>query len=128
MSEQRTVNQGIKLNLNQSIINKYLAGFIACVAGYASLKILPEVSSLYHGWLTFFTEPNSIYPFLITTITALVPFSIFAIAYFVLVNKRTLLIFLAAIHAVLLFGSYSVLGMLILIIFWWFSKNRISAN
>mgnify|MGYP005998472095 CR=1 FL=1 len=118
----------MKLNLNQAKVNKCLAGFITCVAIFASIRILPEISNLYNGWLTFFTEPNSIYPFLITTITALVPFSIFAIAYFVLINKRTLFILLALVNVVLLFSSYAVFGMMLLLLVWWFSKNRIEAN
>lgn len=113
----------MKLALNNNNTNKVIAGIIACLAIYALSKVAPQIPSIYQGWSSYFAESNSLYPMLITAITALVPVSIFYISYLVYKNKRSLLILIPLIHAVLIFSSYAVYGMLVLVLYWWLIKQ-----
>ena len=119
MSEQETINKGMKLLFNHINTNKIVAGIIACVAVYALVKVVPQITSIYQGWSNYFEGSSNIYPLLITAITALVPLSIFGISYLVFRNKRSLIILALSIHSVLIFSSYAVYGVLTLVLYWW---------
>lgn len=114
----------MELLLNKNNTNKFIAGIIACVAIYALSKIVPQIPSLYQGWSSYFGETSSLYPLIITAITALVPVSIFYICYLVYINNRSLLILIPLMHAVLIFSSYATYGMLLLVLYWWLIKNK----
>jgi hypothetical protein len=106
-------------------MNKLFAALILCVAAYALFIVSQELSVVYQSADSFFDQQGSIYPVVITIITALVPVSAALVAYLVFSNKRTYFIFLPLAHVVFLLHSYLVYGMVALVFIWWFSKYAV---
>jgi len=109
-------------------VNKLFAASIACVATYALFIIVKDINQIHQSAAAFFDQESSIYPAAITFITALVPVSIAAIGYMVYSNKRNYFILIPVLHIILLFSSYTVYGMVVLLLIWWFSKYALKTT
>jgi hypothetical protein len=109
-------------------INYIIAALISCIAAYTLLITVNSIADVYQNSSAFFDQQGSLYPALITVITALVPVSVAITAYLVYLNKRTYIILLPIAHVVLLFLSYAAYSMVFLILIWWFSKYAVKST
>ena len=90
--------------------------------------VVRDINSAYQGWQAFFDQSSNLYSILIAAAIALVPVSIISIALCVFKNIRSYFLLLPVAHAVLLFSSYAVYGMIVLLLIWWFSKYAVQAT
>ena len=116
------------MTLSHQRTNGIFTTLIACVAVYALFIIARDIGEVLQNARALFDQQGSFYPIAITFVTALVPFSIAVIGYLVYSNKRTYLIFFPVVHAVLLFSSYAIYGMIVLLLIWWFSKPEVKST
>ena len=110
------------MNLSNVLVNKVIAALILCVSVYALFIIAKDINQYHQNATAFFDQKGSIYPTAIIFLTALVPVSIAVIGCFVYLNQHTYFILIPVIHIILLFSSYAVYVMVILLLIWWFSK------
>lgn len=111
--------------MNYDHIKNGLVILLACLGAYTSYVIIRDISYIYMSWLNFFATSDSIYPMLITAVTALLPLSCFVLAYFVFVDKFKIWLVLPLIHMLILFLNYISLFVCVLLVFWWVFKDRL---
>lgn len=111
--------------MNYNGIKNGLAILLSCLGAYTSYVIIRDISHIYMSWVNFFAPMDSVYPMLITVVTALVPISYFLLAYFVFVDKFKIWLILPLIHSLFLFLNYVSLFVCVLLVIWWGFKNRL---
>ena len=114
--------------MGKAKINKIFAVFIAFIALYTLFVVANNIVDIHQSSKAFFNQTGSIYPSIIAFVTALVPVSVAVISYFVYTNKRTYFILLPTIHAILLFSSYIIYGMISLLLIWWLANTEVKAT
>jgi len=113
------------MNMINQRINSIVAALICLVAAYAMFVVVRDIGISYIGWLAFFDQSSDLYPMVITTAIALVPVSIISIAFCVFKNIRSYFLLLPVAHAILVFSSYAVYGMVVLLLIWWLYKYTV---
>ncbi|MFT7561148.1 MAG: hypothetical protein ACI93R_003073 [Flavobacteriales bacterium] len=109
---------GAQMDSRIKQLNSIVAALIFCIAAYSLSVVINSIDDAYQNWSTFFDRQGSLYPTLITLITALVPVSAAIISYLVYVDMRTYIILLPTVHVLFFLPSYVSYGMVFLILIW----------
>jgi hypothetical protein len=106
--------------------NNLIAAIAAAFGIYSLAIVLISISDVYQNWQIFFNYESNLYAFGISAITAITPLSFLCISFFVFKNKRSYFIIPLAIYGYLFFVSFTIYGLFVLLLYWWFTPKRLT--
>ena len=112
------------MNIRDFNSNQLTAMAIAAVGVYSLAVMLLSISDVYLNWQHFLYPAPAAYPLCMTAITAISPLSFFGIAAFVYLNKRNYFIIPLALYGYWFFVSFTLYGVFLLLIYWWFRRDE----
>jgi hypothetical protein len=74
----------------------------------------------------FFDYESNLYALGISALTAITPLSFLCISFFVFKNKRSYFIIPLAIYSYLFFVSFTIYGLFVLLLYWWFTPKHLT--